>query len=316
MNGLPPNNQQWVVPTAEDQLVGNHLYTHHSSGGIYRTTNGGGLWVNVSSHNATWIDFHRLDGNRIWTTGGATWITTDDGSTWTQAAPFGFPTGMPTKVLAHPTDLNSAFVTFSSYGAGIAHVALTTDLGASWSDVSGDFPSQPVNAIAVDPMDATNWYIGTDVGVWTSTNGGANWVPFDAGFPNVLVLDLEIQISERKLVAGTYGRGAWEIDIGSTGTGVDVAVTPSAVNLMFDRPSPNPVSERTMLRYAAKHEGRVTLEIYDVRGRLVSHLAEFPRGDGIIRTTPWFPEDVSSGVYFAVLRAGSEQKSHKLIVRK
>jgi hypothetical protein len=315
MSGIPGNNQQWVVPTAEDQLAGNHLYTHHSSGGIYRTLNGGTLWENVAGHSATWIDIHPLDGNRVWTTGGATWVTTDDGANWTQAAPFGFLTGTPTKIAAHPADLDGALVTFSSYGAGIAHVALTTDLGATWTDVTGDFPSQPVNAIAVDPQNPTHWYIGTDVGVWRSTNGGANWVPFEAGFPNVVVSDLEIQNVERKLVAGTYGRGAWEIDLTSDPTGVEAGVA-SSVNILFDRPSPNPITDRTLLRYAAKHEGPVTLGVYDVRGRLVTEVAEFARGDGVIRTTPWFAADVASGVYFAVLRAGDEQKTHKLIVRK
>ncbi len=85
---------------------------------------------------------------------------------------------------------------------------------------------------------------------------------------------------------------------------------------MLDPPMPNPVGDRTLLRYAAKHEGRVTLHIYDVAGRLVADLAELPRGDGVIRTTPWFPENAPSGVYFAVVRAGDQQVSRKIVVTK
>jgi hypothetical protein len=305
----------WVTPVDEDQNTGNHLYTS-TSAGIFRTTQGGNPWVQVSNHTAKWISISRVDGNVVWTvpSSGSARVTTDDGSTWALAAPFGFSTGSATKIHAHPTEGSSALVSFSGYGA-VAHVALTTDLGASWTDVTGDFPSQPVNAIVVDPDNVTDWYIGTDVGVWKSENGGANWLPFEAGFPNTVVVDLEIQRAHRKLVAGTHGRGAWEIDIPLTGTGVEVA-TPPALNLMFDRPSPNPIRDRTLLRYAAKHDGPVTLSIYDIRGRLVVNLAELPAGDGVIRTTPWFTDDVGSGVYFAVLRVGSIQKSHKLVVAK
>ena len=198
----------------------------------------------------------------------------------------------------------------------MAHVALSTDLGATWADVSGDFPAQPVNTMIVNPTDPTQWFIGTDVGVWMSTNGGVNWTPFEAGLPNVVVSDLEIQVQLQKLVAGTHGRGAWEIDIPSSATGVDVAVAPTPRNLMLDNPYPNPVSDRTMMRYAAKSNAKVTLAVYDVQGRLVTDLADFSNGDGIIRTTPWFATDVQSGVYFVVLKAGSDSITRKIVVAK
>ena len=131
-----------------------------------------------------------------------------------------------------------------------------------------------------------------------------------------VVDDLEVKVSLSKLVAGTHGRGAWEIDLAPVGTDVNVAVDPADLKLMLDPPSPNPVSDRTMLRYAAKHDGPVSLEIYDVQGRLVSDLQDFARGDGVIRTTPWFTDDVVAGVYFAVLRAGDVRKTQKIIVTK
>jgi hypothetical protein len=301
----------------EDQNVGDHLYTS-TSDGIFRTTNGGGLWENVASHSAVWISISPVDGNVVWTTkSDTTYVTTNDGASWTQAAPYGFPVpDHATKILAHPTDVNTAFVVFSSYG-DVAHIARTTDLGQSWSNVTGDFPSQPVNAIAINPSATDWWFIGTDVGVWASTNGGVNWIPYEVGLPNALVLDLEIKNSLQKLVAGTHGRGAWEVDITpplSTDAGVTVNSGP--IHLMLDPPHPNPLRDRTLLRFAAKYDGPVTLTIYDVQGRRVSTLEELPHGDGIIRTTPWFTDDVSSGVYFAVLRAGPDQRSEKLIVTK
>ena len=150
-----------------------HLYTQHSSGGIYRTTNGGSNWVNVSPHTAVWIDISPVNGNYVFTTaGGSVTYSTNDGGSWTPAAGFGFPHRSATKVLADPVDVNTVYVTFSGFGA-VSHVAKSTDLGGSWTDISGNLPSVPTNAIAVDNLNTDHIYIGTDVGVWRTTDGGS-----------------------------------------------------------------------------------------------------------------------------------------------
>ncbi len=313
--GIPANNNQWVVPVAEDQSTPNHLYTSHSGSGAYRTTNGGTNWANVVSGSSLWIDISPIDGNYVFLLSGSVRISTNDGTNWAPAAAYGFPTGGPTKILADPVDLNTVYVTFSGYSTA-AHVARSTNLGASWTDISSNLPQVPLNAIAVDPEDTDRIFVGSDVGVWETTDSGGSWHPFETGFPNSVVVDLEIQKSGRKLIAGTHGRGAWEVDITADGgTGVDVA-TPASLNLMLDPPSPNPASRETTLRFAAKHMGEVTLQVFDVTGRQVSELVRAPVGDGIIRMVPWLTDDVPSGVYFAVLKAGSEQLSQKIVVTK
>ncbi len=304
----------WVAPVAERANPGDNLFTS-TGDGIFQTTNGGGNWANVDAVSAVWISVSLANGDHVWTVAGGPRFSTNNGASWTAAAPYGFTTSGATKILAHPTDANSVFVTFGSYAA-LPKVALSTDLGSSWSDVTGDLPPQPVNAIAVNPSNPTQWYIGTDTGVWTSENGGVNWLPFEAGLPNVVVVDLEIQDNLQKLVAGTHGRGTWEIDIPSPLVGVNVADANLSRNLMLDSPFPNPVTDRTLLRYAAKSGAKVTLAVYDVQGRLVNDLADFESGDGIIRTTPWFTDGAPSGVYFAVLKSGEESISRKIVVTR
>jgi hypothetical protein len=305
----------WVAPVALDPANASNVLTSTGSG-IFRTVDGGANWSNVAAHTAVWIDYSLVNGNYAWTVGATPFYTTDNGTSWTMTSTFASSgitvAGGATKILADPADVNSAFVTFSGYNSS-AHIVRTTDLGATWVDVSGDFSGQPVNAIAVDPSNPTHWYIGTDVGVWASVSGGTNWVPFETGFPNAVVVDLEIRDADRKLVAGTHGRGAWEVDIPPTATSAEVAVEASR-NLMLDEPQPNPVADRTLLRYAAKSQAQVSLRIYDVQGRLVSDLVDAGPADGIIRTTPWFTDDVPSGVYFAVLQVGEERKSRKITV--
>src|SRR5262249_25464791 len=52
---------------------------------------------------------------------------------------------------------------------------------------------------------------GTDIGVFISHNGGANWSPYGAGLPRVAVFGMAIQNPNRILRIATHGRGAWEI---------------------------------------------------------------------------------------------------------
>lgn len=311
-NGITGNGA-WVAPVDERQSPANTLFTA-TTAGIFRTTDAGSNWSNVDTGGANSISVSWANGDIVWKSAGPRY-STDNGTTWQFASPYGFSTGAITRIYAHPTDANSVLATFGGY-ALVAHVAYSTDLGATWANVTGDLPPQPVNTIVINPAIPSQWFIGTDVGVWVSMNAGVNWVPFETGLPNAFVSDLEIQVQLQKLVAGTHGRGAWEIDIPQGALDADVAVAPSPKNLMLDTPFPNPVTDRTLLRFAAKSNARVTLGVYDVQGRLVTDLADFSNGDGIIRTTPWFATDVSSGVYFVVLKAGNDSISKKIVVAK
>ena len=83
---------------------------------------------------------------------------------------------------------------------------------------------------------------------------------------------------------------------------------------MLDRPYPNPARGQVLLRWASKRSGQVSLNVYDVTGRLVSPVASRPAGDGIVRNTTWHLDDVPAGVYFAVVESGGERLSRKIVV--
>jgi len=84
---------------------------------------------------------------------------------------------------------------------------------AAWTPISGTgasaLPDAPCNALQIDPATG-NLYVATDIGVFTSTNGGATWSNFSQGLPNVAAYDLDLYAPEHLLRAGTHGRGIWE----------------------------------------------------------------------------------------------------------
>jgi len=86
------------------------------------------------------------------------------------------------------------------------------DYGKTWDNISANIPLGPVNVIREDPSDEKILYLGTDTGVYASTNRGKSWSIL-GNLPTVYVQDLVIQSRDNILVIATHGRGIWAIDI-------------------------------------------------------------------------------------------------------
>lgn len=303
----------FITPVAQDPNDDGHIYTMSASTGIYRSTDGMISWQNVAPHFARWISVSRADGDVVWTVSNfsGVWHTATDGESWTQSVTFP-ATGQETKIDAHPTDASSAFVTFGGYSTG-THVVRTIDSGATWQDVTGDFPDLPANTLLVDPQDPERWIVGSDAGVWTSTDGGITWLPLGTGLANVVVTDLEMNLGSRKLVAGTFGRGAWEIDLPLNPVSTPPR-GPSSEHLMLDAPRPNPASGEALFRFAARGVGGASLQVFDSRGRLVSRVVSRAATDGVVRVARWDTRSVPPGTYFAVLSTAEERSTRRVTV--
>ena len=115
----------------------------------------------------------------------------------------------------------------------IRSVYRTTDGGAHWSELTSNLPHSPANAVVVDPQDANTVYVATDEGVYstrqiaTCANGPSNcWSVFGTGLPFAPVVQLSASPATtlpNVLVAGTYGRGIWQIPLWTSGTQLTTA---------------------------------------------------------------------------------------------
>lgn len=119
-----------------------------------------------------------------------------NGTTTTPAFPVG-------RIAVDPNNASVAYVCFTGFGSSgnpVSHVWKTTNLNSqivSFTRASSGIPDLPVNAIAVDPASGSSGssndvYVGTDIGVYYSPDGGSSWVPYGRGFPRVAVFGLEI----------------------------------------------------------------------------------------------------------------------------
>ncbi len=131
------------------------------------------------------------------------------------------------RTIVDPGNSNTAYVTLSAFG--VTNVWKTTNLNGAppiWINASGSgmntLPQVPVNAIVIDPLNSQSVYVGTDIGVFTSQDGGINWFPLGAGLPRVAVFDIAITSSApRQVRIATHGRGLWQ----------HAALAPTAANV-------------------------------------------------------------------------------------
>lgn len=115
------------------------------------------------------------------------------------------------RITIDPKNAKVVYVAFGGYTHG--NVWKTTDGGTKWSNIGNALPEAPVRAIAVHPRKTNLVYLGTEVGVFASEDGGATWGPTNEGPTNCSVDDL-FWMGE-VLVCATHGRGMFTINLAS-----------------------------------------------------------------------------------------------------
>ena len=73
-----------------------------------------------------------------------------------------------------------------------------------------------MHSLVVDPADRSRLYLGTDLGVFVSPDGGTSWLVEETGFGPVVTEWLSLirdSSGRRRLFAFTHGRGAWRVDL-------------------------------------------------------------------------------------------------------
>ncbi|MCU1623553.1 MAG: hypothetical protein JWL79_2398 [Frankiales bacterium] len=144
-------------------------------------------------------------------------VATNVGGTWHQVS---LPTNVPNRYLAgvtiDPADATgkTAYLVVNGFsrqftegpGTGFGHLWKTTDGGTTWSNASASVPDVPASSLVIS---GGTWYLGTDLGVITSSNAGASWKRV-AGFPYVTVMQLKVAPGGT-VYAATHGRGIWTV---------------------------------------------------------------------------------------------------------
>lgn len=114
-----------------------------------------------------------------------------------------------TRITIDPNNHDKVYVTFGGYSKG--NVWKTTDGGLNWSNIGSSLPEAPARSLVIHPGNSDFLYLGTEVGVFASEDGGSSWSATNEGPTNCSVDEL-FWMGET-LVCATHGRGMFQIDL-------------------------------------------------------------------------------------------------------
>ncbi|HTM58033.1 MAG TPA: hypothetical protein VL123_06430 [Candidatus Udaeobacter sp.] len=148
-------------------------------GNVQVTKDGGKSWINVT-RNIAGLPDHR-------------WVSYLDASRFEEGA---------------------AFATFDGHALGDmkTYVYSTSDYGKTWKALATPDLRGYAHTVKQDLVNPNLLFLGTELGLFISVDGGAQWAQFKGNLPNVAVRDLAIHPRDQDLLIATHGRGIYILD--------------------------------------------------------------------------------------------------------
>lgn len=230
---------QWTAPI----IASNSGALYHGANQLFKSTDQGATWVAISA------DLTRNDKSKQgWSGGpitgdittveyygtifslaevpekpgliyagtddGLLHITEDDGKNWRKVTPKGLPEWATIESIHVPNGApDTVFVAAHNYRLGDdkPYLFKSSNRGASWTALIGSLPDDlTLWAVRTDPEDADYLYLGTQRGVWYSSDAGKSYAPLKMNLPQSTVTDLETKHGD--LIVGTRGRAIWVLE--------------------------------------------------------------------------------------------------------
>jgi photosystem II stability/assembly factor-like uncharacterized protein len=242
-----------------------------------------------------------LDEKMIWagTDDGNLQYTLDAGKTWTNTAASYAKAGIPagtwvSSIEPSKFDKKIVYATFDNhmYGDHKTYLGKSADMGATWKMIGSTEFTGFAHKIKEDPLNKDLLFLGTEMGLFATLDGGTNWFRMKNKIPEyVLARDIQIHPKTHDLIVATHGRGIYIVDditpirnMKKETAEKDVVLFPPApITLTMGQfggggfPStggwvaPNPPSIPPIKYYLKDRvsKGDVKMDIYDADGKLV-----------------------------------------------
>ena len=206
-----------------------------------------------------------------------------------------------TSITVHSS--NSTIIYITTAGTS-GDAFISTDGGSSFAAIASGLPAIGKNIIVHQGQNSLNpLYVATTLGVFYKDDSMANWATFDDNLPNVSVTDLEINLVDNKIIAGTFGRGAWQCNI---------PVQESLSNQEFEMENiaiyPNP--SKGIFNVSVGTITPKTILVYDIIGKIVCFKDEFQNNQSTVLLDL---SNVSNGVYFVKIISENKSVTRRII---
>ena len=273
---------------------------------LFKSTDNGDAWnqIQISSEfeSISQIDINSLGMLFVKSSEGY-FRSSDNGENWEQL--ISAPEGL---TIFGITDSNEIYATASDSG-----YYKSTDSGDSWLYI---YNGSGKSVKAFVSNDLGYLFISVlSLGVLRSVDGGYSWQEINSGVDGSSVNALIIT-DDNHLLAGTAWHGVFR-SVNIT-TGLNNTENPVANDFKLFQNYPNPFNPTTKIRYTIPSVGTsfmkfVQLKVYDVLGNEIATLVEGEKPAGNYEAE-FDAKNLSSGIYFYQIKAGSYIQTKKMIL--
>ena len=202
-------------PISEDLTRNDPAKLAASGGPITKDTSGAEHYCTVATLREC-----PLEAGVLWagSDDGLVHLSRDGGETWTEVTPPDLPEwSFVRTVEPSPHEAGTVYLAATRYKLddNTPYLYRSRDYGETWESIVGEgegaIPSDEfVRVIRADPNREGLLYVGTETGLYVSTDDGAGWGRWQSNFPVTPVYDLTIKGTD--LVIASHGRSFWIVD--------------------------------------------------------------------------------------------------------
>jgi len=172
-----------------DYSDNNFMYSTSQNGTIYRSTNGGGSFSQITgsiSESGAWVTPYVIDPNNpaiLYAGYTNLFKTTNRGTSWAPISNFS-ATGSILSLAVAPSNSNIIYI------ATQTTIRKTTDGGTSWSVINNNLPNNNITYISVHNLNPNILWVSLSgfangQKVYKSIDGGASWINESGNLPNL-----------------------------------------------------------------------------------------------------------------------------------
>ena len=293
-----PERWQWTFPIMFAPQDPGTMYT--CSQHVWKTTDDGQSWEKISP-DLTYADPTTLgetggiitkdmngpeiyatvfalapsyyDINTIWagSDDGKIHITRDGGKNWKDITPSELPKFSRVSIIeeSHHRE-GTLYVAANRYQVDdrAPYVFKTQDYGKTWTKITeGIAAGHFARSIREDHIRPGLLVLGTEHGVYVSTDDGEHWQSLQQNLPDTPVRDLVIK--DNDIVLGTHGRGFWILDEIAPLREANTDLMTSSLHLFTPSIAIRGINDAVIQYYLGEEVDSILVEILDENGELV-----------------------------------------------
>lgn len=271
-----------AIATSKD---GDHVFYGTNRGKLYRVSNVSKVLSDSDVSNATVTligEFYQTD--------------------------LGLPTVI-TDIAVDPNDPEHVIATVGYYDQTTNIYKTNTGISASdasgFASIDGNLPQIPVYSAMIE-VNSGAYIIGTEYGLFSSTDGGVNWTQEVSGPPQGPVTMIRQETFEwvpnyGQIYVATHGRGMFTSDHYVT----SVSEEPKAINRLNVEVYPNPAINSIQFNIDNPNDQDLLIQVIDLKGQLVQTETKKDQQLNIA--------SLSSGTYILSIQKGREIYSSTFI---